>query len=383
MPYSHPGSYLIRNSESNPGEYSLSIRDRKTVVHYRIWKSKDGEFYISANVKFKSIANLINYYKLQADTLPIKLTHPCIITGWHLTTDPLSEANWEIDRGKITLVKKLCEGEFSETWEGLLNGMVPVAVKMRKPQNMTRSAFLQMATLMKKLCHKRLVQFYGVCTNEYPIYIITEPVYMKHGSLLEYVRNKGMLTKLPKLLEMSSQVAEGMAYLEQQNCIHRDLAARNILLEENLTCKVANFEMARLIDKDIFEAHMETRTTYKWTALEAAIQKRYSIKSDVWSFGVVLYEIITCGRPPYLGKSDADVLELLQHKYRLPRPDECLESLYDIMLSCWREKPHTRPTFKELQWQLGQLHKAYDHEREVIFAKWDFEVLTNLSSSSN
>ena len=136
---------------------------------------------------------------------------------------------------------------------------------------------------------------------------------------------------------MSSQAAKGMAYLEEHNRIPRNLAARNIMVGENLSCKVANFELARTMKKqvNIFAAH-KTRTTYKWTP-EVAIYKRYSIKSGIWSFGIVLYEIITCGHSPYLGMTDDEVLKQLQHGYRMPRPvtDKCPKRLHDMMLNCW------------------------------------------------
>ena len=147
---------------------------------------------------------------------------------------------------------------------------------------------------------------------------------------------------------MASQVAGGMAYLERCRYIHRDLAARNVLVGENLLCKVANFEMAQIID----EALRQVKFAPKWTAPEAALNKKFSIKSDVWSFGIVLYEIITYGRIPYPGMTNAQVLEQVKNGYRMPRPPGCPDKLYKIMLNCWQEEPESRPTFETLQWQL-------------------------------
>ena len=133
---------------------------------------------------------------------------------------------WEIDRQQIRLLHKLGAGQFVEVWEGLWNNTTAVAVKTLKPGTMSPHEFLQEAELMKKLCHPKLIQLYAVCTKEEPIYVITE--LMKHGSLLDYLHGEGCSLKLPQLIDISAQVASGMAYLEEQNYIHCDLAARNI-----------------------------------------------------------------------------------------------------------------------------------------------------------
>ena len=175
---------------------------------------------------------------------------------------------------------------------------------------------------------------------------------MKHGSLLEYLRGEGRSLKLPQLIDMAAQVAAGMAYLEGQNVIHRDLVARNILVGEGVSCKVANFKLARVMDKGIYEGQEGEKIAIKWAAPEAALHRRFSIKSDVWSFGIVLWEIITYCRFPYPGMTNAQVKQLIQQGYRMPRPPGCPDKLYSIMLNCWREEPANRHTFETLQWQL-------------------------------
>jgi len=178
--------------------------------------------------------------------------------------------------------------------------------------------FLAEAQIMKKLRHPKLVQLYAVCTLEEPIYIITE--LMKHGSLLEFLQGKGRGLKLPQLIDMSAQIAAGMAYLESQNYIHRDLAARNILVGENNIVKIADFGLARLIKEDEYEARVGARFPIKWTAPEAANYSKFSIKSDVWSFGILLTELVTYGRIPYPGMTNAEVLHQVEHGYRMPCP---------------------------------------------------------------
>ena len=348
------GSYLVRDSETTPGDFSLSIRDRERVRHYRIKRLENGTFFVTRRVTFETIQDLVQYYTTQSDGLCVNLVQPCLLSEKPQTAGLSRQANeeWEIDRRQIRLVRRLGAGQFGEVWEGLWNNTTSVAVKTLKIGTMSALEFLQEAALMKKLRHQKLIQLYAVCTKEEPIYIITE--LMKHGSLLEFLRGDGRSLKLPQLVDMSAQVASGMAYLEEQNYIHRDLAARNILVGDHMICKVADFGLARIIDEDIYEAHTGAKFPIKWTAPEAALYNRFTIKSDVWSFGIVLYEIITYGRFPYPGMTNAQVLEALQQGYRMPRPMGCPDKLYDVMLDCWKEEPASRPTFETLQWQLEE-----------------------------
>ena len=352
--FNNYGSYLVRDSETTPGDFSLSIRDRERVRHYRIKRLENGTFFVTRRVTFETIQDLVTYYTSQSDGLCVNLVQPCLLSEKPQTAGLSKQANeeWEIDRRQIRLVRRLGAGQFGEVWEGTWNNTTSVAVKTLKPGTMSAIEFLQEASLMKKLRHQKLIQLYAVCTREEPIYIVTE--LMKHGSLLEYLRGEGRSLKLPQLIDMSAQVASGMAYLEEQNYIHRDLAARNILVGEHMICKVADFGLARIIDEDIYEAHTGAKFPIKWTAPEAALYNRFTIKSDVWSFGIVIYEIITYGRFPYPGMTNAQVLEALQQGYRMPRPMGCPDKLYDVMLDCWKEEAANRPTFETLQWQLEE-----------------------------
>lgn len=206
---------------------------------------------------------------------------------------------WEIDRNSLRFVKKLGSGQFGDVWEGLWNNSTPVAIKTLKSGTMDPKDFLAEAQIMKKLRHNKLIQLYAVCTLEEPIYIITE--LMKHGSLLEFLQRRGRNLNQMQLIEMSAQISAGMAYLESQNYIHRDLAARNVLVGDNNIVKIADFGLARLIKENEYEARVGARFPIKWTAPEAANYSRFSTKSDVWSFGILLTELVTYGRLPYPG----------------------------------------------------------------------------------
>lgn len=350
MPENDHGAFLIRDSESRRNDFSLSVRDGDTVKHYRIRQLDSGGLFIAKKIPFRTLQDLVEHYNKDADGLCVNLRKPCVQIEKPTTSGLSYRDQWEIDKSSLKFTQKLGQGQFGEVWEGLWNNTTPVAIKTLKSGAMDPKDFLAEAQIMKKLKHRNLVQLYAVCTLDEPIYIITE--LMKNGCLLEYLQNKGRALKLHQLIEVSAQVATGMAYLESQNYIHRDLAARNILVGENNIVKIADFGLARLIKEDEYEARAGARFPIKWTAPEAANFSKFSIKSDVWSFGILLTEIVTFGRIPYPGMTNAEVLQQVEHGYRMPCPPGCPPALYEIMLECWHKDPMKRPTFETLQWKL-------------------------------
>jgi len=362
LPQNEHGAFLIRDSESRRNDYSLSVRDGDTVKHYRIRQLDDGGFFIARRTTFRTLQELVEHYSRDADGLCVNLRKPCVQIEKPVTADlsHTTRDQWEIDRTSLKFVRKLGHGQFGEVWEGLWNNTTPVAIKTLKTGTMDPKDFMSEAHIMKKLRHPKLIQLYAVCTLEEPIYIITE--LMKNGSLLEYLQGKGRTLKLAQLIDMSAQIAAGMAYLESQNYIHRDLAARNVLVGENHIVKIADFGLARLIKEDEYEARVGARFPIKWTAPEAANYSRFSIKSDVWSFGILLTELVTFGRIPYPGMTNAEVLHQVEHGYRMQAPQGCSPALYDIMLECWHKDPMKRPTFETLQWKLEDFFTMSDSE---------------------
>ena len=356
QPFNDCGSFLIRNSESTPGDYSLSVKFVNQVRHYRIEHSSSG--YCISNLIFGSISKLIAHHSKSPSGLCINLKKPCLTTIARSQTASTSSEEiietWEVDRSSIQFVKKLGSGDFSEVWLGNWNDTTKIVVKELKPGVVSANEFSQAVALMTQLIHPQVVQLYAVCAQEEPIYIITE--LMKHGSLLEYLRGDGHSLKLPQLIDMGKQVADGMAYLEKKNYVHRDLAARNILVTENLICKVKAITMARVLSNDIYNACTKAKFLSKWTAPEAAMYKCFTIKSDVWSFGIVLYELITYGHPPYPGISNMEALTAIKLGYRMPCPEGCPEQLYNIMRDCWRDNAATRPTFESLHWRIEMFY---------------------------
>ncbi|KFP29612.1 Tyrosine-protein kinase Blk, partial [Colius striatus] len=155
----------------------------------------------------------------------------------------------------------------------------------------------------------------------------------------------------------------GMAYIERMNSIHRDLRAANILVSETLCCKIADFGLARIIENE-YLAQEGAKFPIKWTAPEAINFGVFTIKSDVWSFGILLTEIITYGRIPYPGMTNPEVIRNLERGYRMPCPDLCPGELYNIILKCWRNKPEERPTFEYLQSVLEDFYTATEKQYE-------------------
>ena len=344
-----PGSFAVCENASKPKSYTLYIRMANKVVTHPIKKQKGQGFFVTASCTFSSVQDLIEYHRQQAGELGIKLSHPCPIPGYH---------DNKIDRKMLKLLKKLSSGQFSETWQGLLQAKT-VAVKrsLNGSQEGSHSHFLHEAEIMQKFAHSNIVSLLGVCTKEKPHYIIME--YMANGNLLEYLSscdNKSLETQ--QIIKMAAQVASGMVQLEFSKCIHRDLAARSILVGENKICKISNFRYAQ----DSSHSHVLTFTpAVRWTATEALSTATFSTKSDVWSFGVVLFEMITYGQTPYANMTDEEVRNKVTNEdYRIPYPKNCPERLYPMMLQCWKDDPMGRPTFETLQWQLDDFYTLAD-----------------------
>ncbi|XP_064624330.1 tyrosine-protein kinase Src42A-like [Lineus longissimus] len=354
LPENEHGAFLIRDSESRRNDFSLSVRDGDTVKHYRIRQLDEGGFFIARRVTFRTLSELVDHYSIDADGLCVNLRKPCtqIEKPQTVGLSYNTKDQWEIPKESLKLMRKIGHGQFGEVYEGLWNNTTPVAIKTLKSGTMDPTDFLAEAQIMKKLRHPKLIQLYAVCTQDEPIYIVTE--LMRNGSLLEYLQGKGRTLKLPQLIDVAAQIASGMAYLESQNYIHRDLAARNILVGDQNCVKIADFGLARVIKEREYEARVGARFPIKWTAPEAANYNRFTIKSDVWSFGILLTEIVTYGRIPYPGMTNAEVLHQVEHGYRMPCPPGCPPALYEIMLECWKKDELERPTFETLQWKLEE-----------------------------
>ncbi|KAK7590136.1 hypothetical protein V9T40_001749 [Parthenolecanium corni] len=282
---------------------------------------------------------------------------------------------WEIPRHHIKVFSILGEGCFGQVWKcealGIDNkeGPTVVAVKMLKENagEQERNDLMQELQVMKMLDpHPNVVRLLGCCTDRDPIFVILE--YVPHGKLQSFLRHSraqryynnmhGSSNTLTSqdLTSFCYQIAKGMQYLSGKGIIHRDLAARNILVSENHTCKVADFGFARdIMTSHIYERKSEGRLPIRWMAPESLYDNIFSVKSDIWSYGVLIWEIVTLGSTPYPGIPAAEVMKRVRDGHRLDKPEHCRRELYNIMYYCWDKDPKERPTFDELVDLLEQL----------------------------
>ena len=369
QPVSVRGSFLVRDHKSNPNYYTLSVRDTSQVKHYWIRKSEYGEFHVFLPWTFRTIPDLILHYSQQPDELCTTLkSSQCILK------DQRYVDGWEvINRNTIQLGNKIDTLEIHVVWEGVWKD-IPVIIKTPKKVKgcVIFVDFFKEIELLKQLSHDNIVNLLGVCTQENPVCMITEHMdydnscateYNKYGNLLAYLRRKGRSIKRSRLIGMATQVASAMDYLGAKKCVLRNLQASNIVvcLSESYTCKVANFNLARITSENGYvESTEQDDLPIKWTAPESLRSKRFTVKSDVWSFGIVLYELITRGDDPYpypVFHSEQMLLEMLDTGYRMPCP-VAPSQLYGIMNMCWKQDAEQRPTFCVLEQELNTFLQA-------------------------
>ncbi|NXV21018.1 BLK kinase, partial [Cepphus grylle] len=364
------GSFLVRESETSKDAYSLSVRDSNSahgdiIKHYRIRSLDGGGYYISPRMTFSSLPELIHHYSQKGDGLCQRLTVPCISV---VPQRPWAQDEWEIPRESLKLVKKLGSGQFGEVWMGYYKNNIKVAVKTMKEGSMDPDAFLAEANLMKRLQHNKLVRLYAVVTKQ-PIYIVTE--YMANGCLLDYLKSEeGSQLNLPKLIDMSAQVSKHPLgnRLKTMICyclseILAGLKSVRVLISWRKTAPPGGDASPPSAISLCF-LWTGAKFPIKWTAPEAINFGVFTIKSDVWSFGILLTEIITYGRIPYPGMTNPEVIRNLERGYRMPCPDMCPGELYNIILKCWRNKPEERPTFEYLQSVLEDFYTATEKQYE-------------------
>ncbi|XP_013391436.1 ephrin type-B receptor 1-B isoform X2 [Lingula anatina] len=293
----------------------------------------------------------------------------------HTYEDPqqaVREFTKEIDASFITIESVIGGGEFGDVCKGKLR--VPgkmelsVAIKTLKPgaSDKSRMDFLTEASIMGQFDDPNVIYLEGVVTKSNPIMIITE--FMENGALDQFLRtNDGKFTII-QLVGMLRGIASGMRYLSEMGYVHRDLAARNILVNDNLVCKVADFGLSREIESDTTDGAYTTRggkIPVRWTAPEAISFRKFTSASDVWSYGVVAWEVMSYGERPYWNWSNQDVIKAVDKGYRLPPPMDCPEATHVLMLDCWQKERNQRPKFAQLVKTLDKLIRSPELLRKL------------------
>ncbi|XP_067839884.1 tyrosine-protein kinase Src42A [Heptranchias perlo] len=344
------GSFLVWQNKEMNDIYFLSVRYGNIVKHYKI----------HGDASFQNLSNLIDCHSKEAGYLCTRLNEPCIKLDRPSICTLAHVAEWEIQHTSLQKRTFLGGGHCGAVWEGIWNGTTEVAIKeLKGVGSQSKNEFLEEAEIMKQLCHERLVKLLAVCTEEEPFCIVTE--LMTRGNLQKYLKSHADTRSLEFSLisGFAVQIAEGMAYLEEKRYIHRDLRTENILLTEMLSCKIADFGLARLLENGQRRLSYDAKVPIKWMAPEIFNDNIYTIKSDVWSFGVLLTEIVTYGETPFPDKENGEFVDDIMNGVISP-PAGCPDSLHDIMLQCWKQKSDMRPTFKQLQYKLMECNPVQD-----------------------
>jgi len=253
----------------------------------------------------------------------------------------------------VVVEQKLGSGKYGEVYKGSWHGTTAVALKKLKdtsPDSAVSKEFENEMTILIKLNHPNIVRFLGLFHTDSDLYMVME--YLSKGSLLDFLsidETKRILV-LNDLLHMTTDIAAGMGYLASQNIVHRDLAARNLLVTQSdgrFTVKIADLGLSRQVENDVYHAS-DKSFPVKWSPPEVIEHRQFTTKSDVWSFGVAMWEIFEFGKIPYPALSNTDTVDYVLSGKRLPQPKNCPDEIFQIMQQCWLSSPQERPTFKIL-----------------------------------
>ncbi|CDI96880.1 protein tyrosine kinase [Echinococcus multilocularis] len=265
-------------------------------------------------------------------------------------------------RSHITLERVLGEGQFGDVYKGTYRppeagfSTILVAVKACKVGlgSEEKQRWLEEADLHAKLTHPHIIKLYGVCRDE-PVWLVLE--FAGEGELRHYLMERQSRIALSTLVTFCHQLSSALAYLEALKIIHRDVAARNVLVANDTCVKLADFGMARQLiqGEDFYVAEQGGKVPIKWMAPESLKSRIFSSASDVWMFGVCMWEILSFGLKPFHNTSNAEAVAAIGRGERLARPETCLVSHYRLMLECWMDDPLLRPTFNTLQPKLRDI----------------------------
>ncbi|XP_017687509.1 PREDICTED: ephrin type-B receptor 2 isoform X1 [Lepidothrix coronata] len=346
-------------------EYQTSVQEKLPLI---IGSSAAGLVFLIAVVVIGIVCNRRRGFERADSEYTDKLQH---YTSGHMTPgmkiyiDPFTyedpneavrEFAKEIDISCVKIEQVIGAGEFGEVCSGHLKlpgkREIFVAIKTLKSgyTEKQRRDFLSEASIMGQFDHPNVIHLEGVVTKSSPVMIITE--FMENGSLDSFLRqNDGQFTVI-QLVGMLRGIAAGMKYLADMNYVHRDLAARNILVNSNLVCKVSDFGLSRFLEDDTsdptYTSALGGKIPIRWTAPEAIQYRKFTSASDVWSYGIVMWEVMSYGERPYWDMTNQDVINAIEQDYRLPPPMDCPNALHQLMLDCWQKDRNHRPKFGQI-----------------------------------
>ncbi|XP_043543739.1 protein tyrosine kinase 2aa isoform X9 [Chiloscyllium plagiosum] len=291
--------------------------------------------------------------------------------------------DYEIQRERIELGRCIGEGQFGDVHQGIYmspeNPSMAVAIKTCKnsTSDSVREKFLQEALTMRQFDHPHIVKLIGVIT-ENPVWIIME--LCTFGELRSFLQVRKYNLDLASLILYAYQLSTALSYLESKRFVHRDIAARNVLVSSLDCVKLGDFGLSRYMEDSTYYKASKGKLPIKWMAPESINFRRFTSASDVWMFGVCMWEILMYGVKPFQGVKNNDVIGRIENGERLPMPPNCPPTLYSLMTKCWAYDPSRRPRFNELKQQLStileeekvqQEERVRMEQRRQITVSWD------------
>ncbi|XP_074524312.1 tyrosine-protein kinase ZAP-70 [Halichoeres trimaculatus] len=395
------GKFLIRDKEVS-GTFALSMMYGKTVYHYQILQDKSGKYFMPEGTKFDTIWQLVEYLRMKADGLVTVLGEACLngkpdekkpappatrrqngyspppkalalpmdCDGFNPYHNPNEVRKFNIKRSQLLIDEvELGSGNFGCVKKGVFkteSGQVDVAIKVLKSENenLVKEEMMREAEIMHQLDNPYIVRMLGLCNAE-SLMLVMEMA--SAGPLHKFLSTNKNTVTVENIVELMHQVSLGMKYLEEKNFVHRDLAARNVLLVSQKFAKISDFGLSKALgaDDNYYKARSSGKWPLKWYAPECIKFYKFSSKSDVWSFGVTMWEAFSYGGKPYKKMKGTDVTRYIDEGNRLECPPACPEKMYTLMMECWTYKYEDRPDFKKVEESMRSYHYSLSNKAKA------------------
>ncbi|XP_019953911.1 tyrosine-protein kinase ZAP-70 [Paralichthys olivaceus] len=403
------GKFLVRDRDDS-GTFALSMIYGKTVYHYQILQEKSGKFSMPEGTKFDTIWQLVEYLKMKPDGLVTVLVEACLngkagakipslpatrrangytppprvvaaasnsaaerdllpmdCTGFNAYHNPNDLKKFDIKRSQLLMDEvELGSGNFGCVKKGVLKteaGQIDVAIKVLKNENekLVKEEMMREAEIMHQLNNPFIVRMLGLCNAE-SLMLVMEMA--SAGPLNKYLSSNKDTVTAETIVNLMHQVSMGMKYLEEKNFVHRDLAARNVLLVTQQFAKISDFGLSKALgaDDNYYKARTAGKWPLKWYAPECINFHKFSSKSDVWSFGVTMWEAFSYGGKPYKKMKGPEVTRLIESGSRMDCPVACPERMYTLMKECWTYKHEERPDFKKVEESMRLYHYSISNK---------------------
>ncbi|CAF1095651.1 unnamed protein product, partial [Didymodactylos carnosus] len=345
------GYFFVRQSSSVPNNYAISLVWRNNLVHVKLHKKDNHSYYFDDQLHFHdSLEHAVDFF-MKVHKHIVKPLSP----EEHLVNPLINKKVVVIQDEQLTYGKLLGEGNFGKVYEGTYHEqhgkVVPVAIKALKG-TMDMKALEEMkkeAYVMKELMHPCIVRLYGIANSKRLGCLLMVQELLSMGSMLDYLYKHPGGAVRSLFSSWITQINHGMAYMEKKHFVHRDLAARNILMQSQIRVKISDFGLSRRTsNNDYYIQRSDTPIPIAWYAPESLFEYKFTSKSDVWSFGITMWEIYTHGQYPYETMEYNELCDFIQRGGRLPPPKGCSRAIYNIMYRCWAQDAHMRPSFADL-----------------------------------